>query len=150
MVNWSMDELYQATADGQFSNHFDRIISRNVFNRCQNARSFMAMLYAVAAPGAKLAIEVPYISSDNAWGLDCLRPVQLETFRDFEPQWRFDRRMFFCDGNFFDDNIEMTQLGLAVAQLRNIVKSFAVELTAQKPVPEDYKAGDPSTTFKLI
>lgn len=149
MTHWKVSTLlhYQASSGVDC---YDRILAKNVINRCDDPFLVMEKLLHLAKPGCQLIIDVPFGSHDRAEEFDCKRRIFVDTLRVFEPHWRFARRTLYCDGLFFSSDIDMVQLGMAVAQLRNVVKGFACEFIAQKPIPEGYKSSDPLTAFKMI
>lgn len=148
MVNWTVSDLEVYASDNR--NEFDRIIIKDVFNKVSHPLELMQDIYLVAVPGARVVIDVPYGSHDRAYELDCKRAIFADTLRVLEPEWKFHFRIFYLDGMFFDPDSSPEQLGMAVAQLRNVVKGFACELIAQKPVPPNYSPTDPVTQFKFV
>lgn len=129
---------------------YDRILMKNVFTRVLDPWALMNDLYYWSKPGALIAIDEPYGSHDSADELRRRRRVFADTFREFEPRFQFRMRTFYLDGFFFSGSEEPEQIGAAVANLRNVVKGFTVELRVNKPLPEGYTSIDPATGFKII
>lgn len=156
MENWHANDVYAwrlrdvAFDGGPLRDRFHRMIVRDCFHRVEKIFDFINALHDFAAPGCQLIIDGPYGSSDNCDLLDSRRRMWADTCKAFEPAWRFKQRTFYLDGFFFEGNEDPVQLGAAVANLRNVVKGFAAELIAQKPVPDGYKAQDPISAFKVI
>lgn len=152
MDNWTMDEFWEHHREGNHFDKWDRIVAKDVFQRVEDPLRFMNYLFDFARHNARLALETPYGSSDAASeDLEARRLVFKETYRAFWPRWRYANRVFYLDSTCFNDEAQPEQVGMAVAQLRNVVKSFAVELVCQKgTVPMEQMKEDPLTTFKYI
>ena len=149
----NMDNLNyrQAAVNAGGNAIYDRIIARETILMVNDPEEMMDRLYEISKPGCQLIIDVPFGSHDRAEEWQFKRKVFADTLRQFEPNWRFVRRTFYLDSFFFNNpGVDIEQLGMAVANLRNVCKGIACELVAQKPVPEDYKASDPVSSFKLI
>lgn len=129
---------------------FDRIICKDALLTCEDPDALMRRLHIVAKHGCQLVIDAPFGSHDRAEEWQFKRKIFADTLRRYEPEWSFRRRTFYCDGLFFNAGIDPEQLGMAVANLRNVTKGIACEFTAQKPVPDGYKADDPVSVFKMI
>lgn len=130
---------------------YDRIICRDALLLIDNPEWLMGVLHAICKNGGQLVIDVPFGTHDRAEEWKYKRKVFADTLRQFEPQWHFARRTFYLDAFFFQDSaVDEIQLGMAVANLRNVCKGMACELVAQWPVPADYKPTDPVSMFKMI
>lgn len=138
-------------ADAVTESSFDRVLVFRCIHRVDDIFAFMDDLHYFMKPGGIVALDGPYGSHDQAdEDLLAKRRIFKDTFRAFEPNWQFRARTFYIDATLFNDQHEPAQVGLAVANLRNVCKGFTAELMCQKPVPDGYKAGDPATAFKYI
>lgn len=154
--------------DGMWSlevpdNYFDRMLMSHVFEHITNVLPMMEELWRVAKPGCSLVIITPYGSHDSAdEDPTHVRRVFKDSFSYFSQgyygkndygyrgDWDFRRRQFTLDGNFFAEDTAPEQVGMAVANLRNVVTEFLGELVAVKPARKPgFQVTDPTTTFKF-
>lgn len=142
-------------------NYFDRILVSHVFEHITNVFGMMTELWRVAKPGCSMVIKCPYGSSDNAdEDPTHVRRIFKDSFQYFSQawygkndygyraDWDYVKRQFDLDGNVFDPSADAEAVGLAVAQLRNVVAEFIVELVAVKPArAPGFAPKDPITRF---
>lgn len=139
--------------DSWEENKFIRARVINCYSRANDPRFLMGRLHKIMQNGGEVAIEEFYGSSDEAYEHpDFRRPVFKGTFTHYWPQWIYKRQVFYLDKNFIDENASPFQMGMAVANLRNVVRSYVAILTCWKPgeniVPPERV--DPQSAFKII
>lgn len=139
--------------DSWQENQFVRARVINCYSRANDPRFLMARLHKILQHGGEVAMEEHYGSSDEAYEHpDFRRPVFKGTFQHYWPQWAFKRQVFYLDKNFIDENASPFQMGMAVANLRNVVRSYVAILVCWKPegVEVPPERIDPQSAFKII
>ena len=124
---------------------FDEMLAIDVIDRLRNPTELMSELYRVARPGCQLVLQLPYGSSDAAWGdPDIVRPYFLDSFGCFgQPYyWREDRG-YTGDWQLAFALVKMSRQRYAqvsheqrladIREKRNVVKELTAILTAMKP-----------------
>jgi SAM-dependent methyltransferase len=127
------------------SDYFDEMLAVDVVDRLPDPTALMSELYRVARPGCQLVLQLPYGSSDAAWGdPDIVRPYFLDSFSCFgQPfYWRGDRG-YTGDWQLAFALVKMSRERYAhvpheqrladIREKRNVVKDMTAILTAMKP-----------------
>lgn len=142
--------------------HFQELELIHVLEHLYHPLPLMQELYRVAAPGARLLVQVPHAGHDDAWvDPTHVRAITPQTFGyfgqpkyvDMDYGYTGDWRVAKCDlivpRDVFD-KIGRDRMREAVVLYRNVAKEIIVELIAEKPARPRDKALDHPISYTIV